>query len=262
MAYDLTTEQVAEFATNVFDDYENERGPFADNSMPEHMVRDGFNDEEPYCRFLTLVAAVDKRKETAGKDGLWNVAKELWNDKETQWIFQPEEVVESHSYQELVDLFTTNRVMNYYEDPHIWYRNCLTFYREYENEPYNLVAENGFDAVTLLEFMRSDEEKSKYLSLTGDKVGALWVRLVDEQIEDLDRIEEVQIPVDSHIRKLTKSLLGEDLTDTEVRDFWFGIRDRTGLVPVQIDKPLWLLHKFKEQPRFGDYLSEQIDAVG
>lgn len=57
------------------------------------------------------------------------------------------------------------------------------------------------------------------------------------------------------------SLLGEDMTKAEVREFWFEIRDRTELVPVRIDPPLCLLQKFRDELEFSDYLSMQIGDV-
>ena len=257
-SHNLTQSQVEQLVQKIYDDFENARGPFTADMMPEHQVRGGFPSDTNYCLFVTLVASIDKRKETSGERGLWRIAKDLWDAPETEWIYSPEEVI-GREFEELIDLFTETPRFNYYEDPLIWYRNCLTFYREYESDPLNLLDQCRDDAINLLEFVRSNEEKTKYLSLTGKKVGALWVRLLDEEIRKLDRIEEVDIPVDSHIQAITNDLLSSDMTKTEVRNFWAEVCQNISIAPVRLDKPLWLIHKHEE--KFSPYLSGKIQDL-
>ncbi len=90
--------------------------------MPEHLVRGGFGSDRNYALFLTLVASIDKRKETmdkSGKTGSWIEAKELWNNEDARWIYNSKTLVE-RDYAELIDLFTESRLhrLNYYEYPH------------------------------------------------------------------------------------------------------------------------------------------------
>jgi hypothetical protein len=269
--YNLSQNEVIGVAEQIYHDYWNANDPFEEKLMPEHLVRGGFGSDRNYALFLTLVASIDKRKETMdknGKAGLWTEAKELWNNEETRWIYDPEKVVE-RDYAELIDLFTESRLrrFNYYEDPHAWFLNCLSLYRYFNSDPQNMLEEADYDAVELLNLVRSDEYSDQFLSLTGKKIGPLWVRFMDEEIHELDRIHEIEIPVDTRIQSITNRLRGSDTSKREVRDFWRDVCNETGLIPVRLDQPLWLIDKFLDdgdeylpdgQRRFELYLEELV----
>lgn len=257
VTYGLTRSELGEIIPKVYEDYRNARGPFEQEHMPEHQVRGGFLSESEYCLFLTLVASIDKRKETSGEDGLWNVAKRLWNDE--RWIYQPKTLIEDRHYSELIDLFTDTVTLNYYEDPHTWYLNSLTFYRHYDSDPVNLLEEAEYDALRLLNIVRK-ERREQFLSLGGKKIGAMWIRFIHEEIHPLSNIQEVAIPVDSHIRSITNKLLGTDYSNAEVRDFWRKFCIKHNLIAIEIDQPLWLLDKYEEE-RGGEYLRERIEEL-
>lgn len=255
VTYGLTRSDLGEIIPEVYEDYRNARGPFKEDHMPEHQVRGDFPSDSEYCLFLTLVASIDKRKETSGEDGLWNVAKRLWNDE--RWIYEPKTLVEDRYYSELIDLFTDTVTLNYYEDPHTWYLNSLTFYRYYESDPMNLLAEADYDAPTILNIMRK-ERREQFLSLGGKKIGAMWIRFIHEEIQPLSNINEVDIPVDSHIKGITNNLLGTDYSNAEVREFWREFCTEHDLIPVTIDQPLWLIDKYESE--WGEkYLREKIE---
>lgn len=261
---------MADFAVQVYDDYVNTVDPFREEMLPEHLVRGGFGSDRNYSLFLTLVASIDKRKETMGENGLWKEAKRLWNEE--QWIYEPEQVVAEREYEELIDLFSEDHLeqFNYYEDPHVWYLNSLTLYRDFDSNPMNLLEETGYNAPELLKFVRSDDYSDRFHSITGDKVGPLWVRLLDEEIHELEDIHEIDIPVDSRIQSITKTLMSEDYTKAEARNEWRDICDKTGLVPVRMDQPLWLIDKFIDDgdayfentsQEFQDYLDRRAAEV-
>jgi hypothetical protein len=59
-------------------DYRAQKPPFDEIRLPEWDVRDIFQGSDgDYANYLTLTAAVDYMKETAGEDGLGNVMHEL-----------------------------------------------------------------------------------------------------------------------------------------------------------------------------------------
>lgn len=255
--YGITRSELGELAPKIYNDFRNANGPFLEEHMPEHQVRGGFSDDSEYCLFLTLIASVDKRKETAGEDGLWNVGKRLWRNE--RWAYQPETLIEDYEYSDLIDLFTETVTFNYYEDPHTWYLNSLTFYRHYNSDPMRLLEEADYDAPTLLNIVRN-ERREQFLSLGGKKVGALWMRLLHEEIHPLSNIQEVDIPVDSHIRGITNKLLDTDYSNAQTRKFWGEFCVEHDLIPVEIDQPLWLLDKYEEE--WGEeYLQEKIESL-
>ncbi|MDL5360391.1 hypothetical protein [Halalkalicoccus sp. NIPERK01] len=255
--YGITRSELGELAPEIYNDFRNANGPFLAEHMPEHQVRGGFSNDSEYCIFLTLIASIDKRKETAGEEGLWNVGKRLWQNE--RWAYQPKKLIENYEYSNLIDLFTKTMTFNYYEDPHVWYLNSLTLYRHYDSDPMNLLEEADYDAPTLLNIVRK-KRREQFLSLGGKKVGALWIRLLHEEIQPLSNIQEVDIPVDSHIRGITNKLLDADYSTAEVRKFWSDFCIEHDLIPVEIDQPLWLLDKYEDE--WGeDYLRAKIETI-
>ncbi len=72
---------------------------------------------------------------------------------------------------------------------------------------------------------------------------------MDEEIHPLNSISEIDIPADRNILRVTNYLVGEPLEErTEAnlevaRQTWTEVCQNTGLVPVRLDKPLWLCGK-------------------
>lgn len=228
---------------SVTDDYYSERGPFRPEHLPGKRTAQEISGDRDRALFLTLTVAVDYRKETAGEMGLWRTAKRIWNNK--RWVFEPTQLVENHSYYELVDRFEATSIMAW-QDPHIWYRNALTLYRDFDSNPLTLLDHIDYDALDLLEYMNENGTDFPYLK--GDKISSLWLRLIDEEVHELSRIEEVSMPVDSRIRDLTSRLLETNYDDTrsdnrEIAEFWADVCDEINYYPVQVDQPLWWIEK-------------------
>lgn len=276
--YDLSINQVRELISRIYEDFRETNRIFMDEMMPEQRVRGGFSSDREHALFLTFVASVDKRKETMGEEGLWWQAKNLWEDDEHNWVYEPQEVVEGHSYAELIDLFRDGPYaqFNYFEDPHVWYLNALGLHRHFDGNPLNMVSAVDEDGYELLKLVQKDKYKDQFHSLTGEKVGRLWVRLLQEELNtiDIENTGKIAIPVDSRIERMTERLTGEEKSNGEIRDFWNGVcgdgDSDLDLEPIKIDKPLWLIDKILKDPddyewadkqKVESYFEEQIQAV-
>lgn len=241
--FPLWDPELTDLAEAILEDYESITDPFQPQHLPEKKVIDDVGDERDRTLFLTFVAAVDYQKETAGENGLWQVMKRLWD--EVHWPFEPAEVVEIHQYQELVDLLEQRPIMAW-RDPHIWFRNALTLHRRFDDDPRQLFERHDWSAIDTLSSMRETGRDFPYLK--GDKISSLWLRLIHEEVHPLTDIEEVEIPVDSRIRELTKRLVHfeestDDLSDGDLRKRWGEISQEIGTYPVRLDQPLWLIEK-------------------
>lgn len=241
----------------ILDDYDSLLGPFDENILPEKKVIRDIEGEKEKSLFLTLTASVDYRKETEGENGLWKTSKRLWERE--NWVFRPDEVAKN-DYSELIDLFE-DAGWNW-KDPHIWYRISLTLYRRFKSNPLNLIEENKCDAVKIQKYMRKKHSR-KFPYLKGDKINSLWLRLMHEEIRPLSRIEEIALPVDTHITSITNYLLGKSYSNSKdekskIRQFWRSFCRENGIVPVRLDQPLWLIHKHWQN--WGrEYLAEIQD---
>lgn len=250
----MNSSELKETISTILDDYENLSGPFDENILPEKKVIRGIEGEKEKSLFLTLTASVDYRKETEGENGLWKTSKRFW-EKEN-WVFRPGEVVRN-DYSELIDLFEDAGWDG--KDPHIWYRISLTLNRNFNSNPLNLIEGNDSDAVKIQKYMRKKHPR-KFPYLKGGKINSLWLRLMHEEIHSLSRIEEIALPVDTHIISITNYLLGKSYSKSkddksEIRQLWRSFCRENDIVPVRLDQPLWLIRKHWED--WGrDYLAE------
>jgi len=126
----------------------------------------------------------------------------------------------------------------------------MTLHEHFDDDPVELLTQNEFDVVSTKEYLRQHGNCFPYLK--GDKICPLWLRLLHEEIHELDSIEQMDIPVDYRIRYITGELMYREFEDIEednkeVRDFWRSFCRNNGFVPVHIDQPLWLLARYCEE---------------
>ncbi|WP_225336220.1 hypothetical protein [Halomicrobium urmianum] len=247
----------------IMSDYNARQRFFADHRLPEYEVLEELELEgRNLALFLTLTCVTNhihnesgESKKTDGTDGLWHVCADLY--QRHQWVYHPEQLVDDDRRDELDELFQSLDLMNS-RDPDWWYRNAKALYEYWDSDPRDLLSEpnassattttGSFDAPAIEQAVEAND----FPALSGEKIRPLWLRLMHEEVHELERIEEVHIPVDYHIVGMTNRLRGDESTfdpyeeaDREtLRRFWHLVCQRNGLVPVQVDKPLWLLNKY------------------
>lgn len=228
---------------HLLEDYQSVTPPFESRHLPVKKVVGDLKTPRERSIFLTLVAAVNYRKETAGPAGLWKTMKQIW--EQYHWVFEPETLVKGIPYERLIDLFEKYSILAW-RDPHIWFRNALTFHRGYGGDPRVLFVEHSWNAVNTLQYMHDNGEGFPYLK--GPKISSLWLRLIHEEVHELNAIEEIGIPVDKHIRALTKRIAAfarpaSQVADRDIQQKWAEVCREIGTYPVRLDQPLWLVEK-------------------
>lgn len=244
-------------------DYETKQRFFTNHRLPEYVALEELQlDQRDLALFLTLTCVTNhihnefgESKKTDGPEGLWQVCSELWENH--HWIYLPEKLVGNNREAELKELFRSFEIMDG-RDPEWWYRNAKTLYENWDSDPRKLLSDpnapaettqpSSFDAPTIEQAVKMHD----FPALAGEKIRPLWLRLMHEEVHELKQIEEVSIPVDYHIVGMTNRLRGDgtafdpyDEDDKEtLRNFWQIVCQRNGLIPVQVDKPLWLLNKY------------------
>lgn len=245
------SEDLARVVTEIVTDYENWDDPFERDMLPEKQAIVGIDDPEERSRYLTLVVSIDYQRNA---ERLWQKTRKLWDEE--QWIFRPEELVRRRDFDELVSLFEEHSMRFGKADAEIWYQNAETLCRQYDGSPLNLFEKHDFDAPSILNAVRST---SDFTYLGGEKIGPLWMRLIHEDVHSLSNITEIDIPVDTHIRRVTERLLNVDHSDEEIRSIWMEFCRDTGLDPVKVDQPLWLIGAHWDE--WGeDYLESRMDT--
>jgi len=264
MSFDLSEEEVELLARKIFQDYQlaaddpfkketkREKTLFDAVGLPEKPVIEQISkhklfNERDLVNYLTLTVVVNYNKETSGPAGIWATTWGLL--KYNSWLFRPEEVVERER-EAVRTIFKNEPIMNlddpdiYYDDPDvtIWAKNAESLAEDYNSDARELLKSYEYDAVQL---QKEIDKTKKFPFLGGNKINPLWLRLMHEEIHELERIDEISIPVDRHIRTITRQLQqNRSSNDEEIRAYWDRICDDTELIPVRLDQPLWILGKY------------------
>lgn len=123
-------------------------------------------------------------------------------------------------------------------DANAWSTNCRILREQYHGNWHELLLDTGLDAVTLIEQVRDDD----FNCLTGVKISPMYARIVSQEVAELDRLWDLDVPVDTHVRKLSKKLFeaeDEDLSDDEIRDRWYFYAVQNDISRHVVDAGLW-----------------------
>lgn len=236
----------------LINNYESKIGPFSTNEMPEKDAIEGINDRDSRALFLTLSVAIDFNRNARSH---WRKCRELWD--EYNWTFDPEQIVESYGQSQLEDLFREKGMRYGKGDARYWYQNAETLYRQYNSDPIEFLEEYDFDAPEILNAVRRNSE---FKGLGGDTVGPLWIRLLHEDVHELQHVNEIEIPSSENTVTTTNAILGTNYNSEQVRRFWNRFSVNYGIDPVKIDQPLWLVGS-----NWGDwgagYLESQLEET-
>ena len=260
--------ELASLLSRVMEHDRNDAEFFATYELPEYKPIESLNlSDRELALFLTFGCVTNhihngtgNSKKTDGENGLWRVAERLWKDH--PWLFYPEELVGEKQKERLTDALKSESIMDS-RDPKWWYANAETLYKKYDSDPQRLLSSHDYIAPDIEITVQGHEFTG--FGGTG-KVRSLWLRLMHEEIHRLERIEEIPIPADFHIVSIMNRLGGTDYNprdDDDVKNarrYWERICDQYDYIPVEIDKPLWLLNKYWE-PDGHQYINTQLKAI-
>ena len=260
--------ELATLLLRVLEQYRNSSEFFATYELPEYRAIESLKLEgRELALFLTFGSVTNhihnetgNSKKTDGENGLWRVSERLW--KNHSWLFKPEELVGEAQKDRLKDVLADEDIMDS-RDPNWWYTNAKTLYNDYDSDPRELLAAHDYVAPEI----ETTVQGHGFPGFGGGgKVRSLWLRFMHEEVHQLDRIEEIPIPADFHIVALTNRFGGTDYDsrnkdDREaVKQYWELICAKHDFIPVEIDKPLWLLNKYWD-PDGRQYIDEELEAI-
>lgn len=243
MAESLSDVQIREITQQIIEDYQSESEVFAEYQLPEYEVLDDFSTEEGLAKYITFATSINLNRETTGEGGVWKKCKRLYDSDRYDWVFEPERVAEMNGIDLYEEVF--NQIGLGGSAAGIWCGVGESLHEDVDGDVHALIEQADANAVALKSHLKQQE----YQSLRREKVGHLWLRLIDEEVQSLAEIEEIAIPVDRHIITVTEFLTGQEYSRdsdedlAEVRDIWHRICDDEPYYPVQVDKPLWLIGK-------------------
>lgn len=140
-------------------------------------------------------------------------------------------------------------------DAHAWATNCEILRHKYHGKWHELLMDTGLDAPSLIERLSSDD----FLVLKGVKVGPMYARIVSDEVAELNKLWELDIPVDTWVRKISQEIFQEDLSDDEIRDRWYFYGIQNDISRHIVDGALWQAGNNLDE--WGaDYLKEVLEV--
>lgn len=117
-----------------------------------------------------------------------------------------------------------------------WVNNCCIIVDMYNGMWTEFLLSTNCDAPTLVERLESDD--FKYLK--GDKIAPMYARIIHDEVCHLTSIWETEIPVDAHIRRLSRDLFDSpDMDDDMIRREWRVLAQDAEIERHVVDGALW-----------------------
>jgi hypothetical protein len=235
-------------------DFTNRTRPFDDVQFPEERFLEEVSHSslEDRARLVSAFATFDYNRNASQ---LVDNLIELY-DRYHRVTFDPWSVTGSNSDEEWLQTEFEDIGFRYpNRDGRAWHKNCEILREQYSGKWTELYLTVGADAVELVEQIRDDG----FLVLGGVKVAPMYARIIDNHVCRLSNVWELDIPVDTWIRKISQEIVDESMTDDEIREWWRMTCSSTDVDRHIIDGALWLIGNNMND--WGeDYLKRVLDA--
>jgi len=209
-------------------DYCDRRGPFDPTDFPESRVCTAVDDRD-MAEVLTYLVMLDYNRSA---DQLVENVLTLYEDDQ-QW-FDPNEVRYMDS-DDVADVFSDIGFRYSNRDSTAWVENSEIIADRFGGVGDMLMAAD-YSAPELVQLVRDHE--IKYLQ--GAKLSPFYARVMHQHVVPLEDTHKLPIPVDTHIRRLSKKLFG-DISDDEIRERWTEASAKAGTDALTVDRYLWLI---------------------
>lgn len=220
--------------------------------------------------FITLTLALDYQRDA---DQLWNAGRITYEDPQTRYLFDLQQVHESPIETISNDMQKHALRKKIEKDPMIWKTICSSFCRYWDGSPEKFLTGCGWDSRGILKRLKDDGNlvdgkiERHFPHLRGDKIGPLWIRMLRDNVgcTQLTNLDKVPIPVDIHIARasltlgLVRGSYSGSLNDLfrEIRRVWFeGVKNQDlghrQMCALDVDSALWTLSKYGCTNRLPD----------
>lgn len=217
-------------------DFEEQSGHFSPDLFPENRLVSTIGEDRPLSmedkmRLASAFCMLDYNRDA---NNLADNLIELY--ERDRFMFSPYSVPDAED--RIASLFEEIGFRYPNRDAHAWVVNNGIVAETYHGMWTELVVSTRLDAPALVEQVRDDG----FLCLKGVKIAPMYARIVSDTVVRLDNLWELDIPVDTHIRRLSKDLLeDDDLTDDEIRRAWHRLGEMIDINPHLVDGALWMI---------------------
>ena len=201
------------------------------------------NSKENYLYF-TLPMALNYQRNSYT---LWESANKTYEDKETRFVFDPNECLK-RNFEEVQYALTKYKVaLQKQKQTEIWIKLCNTFVELYDGDIRKLFNTLDNDVDKIRNFIQKDNKK-KFPYLSGTKICNYWLYVIYQYTNrNFKNIENLTVAPDTHVIKATHKLgliTDEELNKSDVQliviDRWNKLFEGTQFKPIDIHTPLWL----------------------
>lgn len=221
-----------------------DKGLLGGEIMPE--------DENPHLEksslenflYFTLPMALNYQRNSYT---LWQAANKTYQDKETNFLFNPKMVVEMPFLKVQEALVKYKVALQKNKQTEIWIKLCETFVKYFDCDIRKLFEINNYDVNKIREYVSSTHKK-EFPYLSGTKIVNYWMYVLYQYTDiKYQNIECLTVAPDTHVIKATHRLgliTDEELDRSDVQliviDRWNELLKDTGYKPIDIHTPLWL----------------------
>ncbi len=228
------------------------QGSLGGDFMPE--------DENPHLEkgslenylYFTLPMALNYQRNSYT---LWESANKTYQDKETNFVFSPKEVLK-RTIEEVQYALTKYKVaLQKNKQTEIWITLCRTFVDLFDGDIRKLFFQLNHDVDRIRDFIQK-ENKKKFPYLSGTKICNYWLYVLWQYTsQEYKNIEHLTVAPDTHVIKSTYRIgliTEEELQKNDVQQIvierWNQLFEGTKYKPIDIHTALWLWSRngFKE----------------
>ena len=178
---------------------------------------------------------------------LWENANKTYKDKETNFVFNPKEVL-NHTFEEVQQALVKYKVaLQKNKQTEIWIKLSKTFVTLFDGDIRNLFDRFDNDIVKIKYYIQK-ENKSLFPYLCGTKICNYWLYVIWQYTDrNYKNIEALTVAPDTHVIKSTYKLgliTEEELEKSNIQEIvierWNELFKGTKYKPIDIHTPLWL----------------------
>jgi hypothetical protein len=248
----LKPERAKEVGKRLYERYRSE-GIFGKKELPDDAaskVAPQLSKEE-LLLFVTFTTSLDYMRDATQ---LWDSAVQTLNDEEVRWVFSPKEVVERGVDSLQKALLKHGLAKKKNRDTQVWFSIANTLHSLHGGSVSSLLESYGYDAEKMFkDFLKN--RKEEFPNLSGTKLFPHWIRSLNDKVElPFKNLHKLPIPVDVHVARATLTtgcIVGKykakglsEALKRRVVEVWEKGLEGTGIAPIQMFRPLWLLSKY------------------
>ena len=186
---------------------------------------------------------------------LWESALNTYNDKETNFVFEPKICIKKKFEEVQYALVKYKIALQKQKQTEILLSLCKTFVELYDGDIRKLFDSLDNDVDKIKNFIQK-ENKKKFPYLSGTKICNYWLYVIYQYTDRrYSNIDHLTVAPDTHVVQATHRLgliTDEELNKNDVQlivvDRWNELFKETKYKPIDIHTPLWLWSRngFKE----------------